>query len=256
MPWPHELLHWTLVVRPLRGMLPAHLGSVLWDRCSTQARETGPGMRQGDVVISSGGEFTTAIASVTAKGLMARLSGPVVLAVACMMTAACTSVFVEPKPGSDASPVVSRGCGHLARDQFEVCYAYVVDDSLLARVPYYELGRQPVLGPLALTRLESRYYGEARRLIIAQTKGWPRQVDVSVPSIEIVGPVRVSANLATATITTIETWVVRAEPADGSSGRVLFAETDARHTIWLDRMPTILCLADHCLHKWVVVQIR
>jgi hypothetical protein len=152
--------------------------------------------------------------------------------------------------------VASHSCGHLTRDQFDVCYAYVFDDSLLARVPYYQLGRQPVLGPLALTRFESRYSGAARSLIIAQTRGWPRQVDVSVPSIEIVGPVRVSANLATATITTIETWLVRAETASGSPGRVLFAETDARHTIWLDRTPTILCLAGHCLHKWVVVQIR
>ena len=187
---------------------------------------------------------------------MTRLLGPVVVAVACMITAACASVPVPPKPGSDATPVVSRGCGHLARDQFEVCYAYLVDDSLLARVPYYEVGRQPLLGPLALARLESRYYGAARRLVIAQTRGWPRQVDVSVPSIEIVGPVRVSANLATATITTIETWLVRAKPVAGSPGRVLLAETDARHTIWLNRTPTILCLAGHCLHKWVVVQIR
>ena len=152
--------------------------------------------------------------------------------------------------------MVSRSCGQLAQDQFEVCYAYVVDDSLLARVPYYEVGRQPVLGWLALTRFESRYYGAARRLIIAQTKDWPRQVEVSAPSIEIVGPVRVSANLATATITTIETWLVRAEPTAGKSGRVLLAETDARHTIRLDRTPTVLCLAGHCLHKWVVVQIR
>jgi hypothetical protein len=191
---------------------------------------------------------------------MARLLGPVVVAVACLIAAACTSVPVAPKPGPGASrgasPVVSHGCGQFTRDQFEVCYAYVVDDSLLARVPYYQLGRQPVLGSLALTRFESRYYGAARSLIIAQARGWPRQVDVSVPSIGIVGPVRVSANLATATITTIETWLVRAESASGSTGRVLFAETDARHTIWLDRTPTILCLAGHCLHKWVVVQIR
>jgi hypothetical protein len=194
----------------------------------------------------------------------ARLLGPVVIAAAGLIAAACTSVPVAPKPGPgaspspspSASPVASHGCGHLTRDQFEVCYAYVFDDSLLARVPYYQLGRQPVLGPLALTRFESRYYGAARSLIIAQTRGWPRQVDVSVPSIEITGPVRVAANLATATITTIETWLVRAETASGSPGRVLFAETDARHTIWLDRTPTILCLAGHCLHKWVVVQIR
>src|SRR6202050_1709389 len=187
-------------------------------------------MRQGEVVIRSGGVFTTAIAPVTARGLMTRLLGPVVVAAACVITAACTSVPVAPKPGSDATPVVSHGCGHLARDQFEVCYAYVVDDSLLTRVPYYELGRQPVLGPLALARLESRYYGQARRLIIAQTRGWPRQGDVSVPRIESVGPVRVSANLANATITTIETWLVRAKPAAGSPGGGVPCETGAGPT--------------------------
>ena len=79
---------------------------------------------------------------------------------------------------------------------------------------------------------------------------------MSVPSIRIVGAVTVSANLATATIHTIETWLVRAEPHGNQPGRVLFAETNARHTISLDRTPTILCLAGHCLHKWVVVQIR
>jgi len=195
------------------------------------------------------------ITPVTTTSLMIRLLGPVVAA-ACMITAACASVPVLPASGLDRPSVVSRGCEHLSRHQYEVCYAYLVNDSLLARVPYYQVGRQPVLGPLALTRLESRYYGAARRFIIAQTRGWPRLVDVSVPSIRIVGPVRVSANLATATITTIETWLVRAEPGPGTSGRVLFAETDARHTIWLDRTPTILCLAGHCLHKWVVVRIR
>jgi len=174
-----------------------------------------------------------------------------------MVVAACSSSPVLSVPGSNTSLSVSRGCEHLSRHQYEVCYAYLVNDSLLARVPYYEVGRQPALGPLALTRLKSRYYGAAGRFIIGQTKGWPRQVDVSVPSIRIVGTVTVSANLATATINTIETWLVRAEPKAGSKfGRVLFAETNARHAISLERTPTILCAAGHCLHKWVVVQIR
>lgn len=188
---------------------------------------------------------------------MTKLLGLAMAAGMCAIAAACSSVPVLPESGSSTPSVVSRGCEHLSRHQYEVCYAYIVNDSLLARVPYYQVGRQPVLGPLAVTRLDSRYYGKARRLLIEQTKGWPRRVDVSVPAIRIVGPVTVSANLATATITTLETWLVRAEPSAGRpSGRVLFAETDARHTIWLDRTPTILCLAGHCLHKWVVVRIR
>jgi len=149
------------------------------------------------------------------------------------------------------------GCEHLRRHQYEVCYAYLVNDSLLARVPYYESGREPAFRRIALTRLESRYYGAARRLIIRQARNWPRQVDVSVPDIRIIGAVKVSANLRTATIHTIETWLVRSEPrAHGRAGRVLFAETNDRHTISLERTPTMLCLLGHCLHKWVVVRIR
>ena len=104
------------------------------------------------------------ITSATTTSLMTRLSGPVVVAAACMITAACASVPVLPASGSDRPSVVSRGCEHLSRHQYEVCYAYLVNDSLLARVPYYQVGRQPVLGPLALTRLESRYYHRKRRL--------------------------------------------------------------------------------------------
>ena len=188
---------------------------------------------------------------------MTRLVRLAVMTAACLTAAACTSGPVLPVPGSDTSSPLSRGCEHFSRHQYEVCYAYLVNDSLLARVPYYQAGRQPVLGPLALTRLKSRYYGPAQRFLIDQTKGWPAHVDVPLPSIQIIGPVSVSANLATATIHTVETWLVRAEPPAGSkTGRVLFAETGAHHTIILDRTPTILCLAGHCLHKWVVVQIR
>jgi len=170
-----------------------------------------------------------------------------------MLAAACSSGSGASALGSDTASLAAPGCQHLSRHQYEVCYAYVVNDSLLARLPYYQAGRDPVLGPAALTRLKSRYDGAARRFIIDQTKAWPRQVDVSVPSIQITGPVTVSANLATATIHTVETWRVRAE---GKSGRVLFAEAGARHTVSLDRTLTILCLVGHCLHKWVVMRIR
>src|SRR5258707_7927431 len=169
---------------------------------------------------------------------MTRLLGLAMAAAMCTIAVACASVPVLPESGSSTPSVVSRGCEHVSRHQYEVCYAYIANDSLLARVPYYQVGRQPVLGPLALTRLESRYYGQARRFLIEQTKRWPRRVDVSVPAIRIVGRVTVSANLGTATITTVETWLVRAEPRAGSpSGRVLFAETDVRHMILPRRAP-------------------
>jgi len=175
------------------------------------------------------------------------------LAVACIWLSSCGSLATAPQ-----APVsVSRGCAHFQRHQYEVCYAYVVNDTVLARVPYYEFGRDPTLGPAALTRLESRFYGPARWSIIRQARGWPRHVDVSAPQIHIIGQVSVSANLATATLHTVETWLVRAESGPGGKpGRVLFAEKDAHLTITLQRTPTMLCLTGHCLHKWVVVLIR
>jgi len=188
--------------------------------------------------------------------MRALLSG-LVIALACLTAVACTDS--QALPGSDRKSVslVSRGCAHFSRHQYEVCYAYLINDSLLGRLPFYEASREPALRQPALTRLKSRYYGSARRMVIRQVRHWPRRVDVGVPVIRIVGPVRVSAHLRTAVIHTIETWLVRAEPrADGKPGRVLFAERDAHLTILLERTPTMLCLFGHCLHKWVVLRIR
>jgi hypothetical protein len=180
------------------------------------------------------------------------------LAAVCMFVSGCASGLGTPTAGSKSEPLVSlsHGCSHFRRHQYEVCYAYVVNDTWLARVPYYKFGRDPILGPPALTRLDSRFYGSAQRFIIAQTRGWPRHVEVSAPRIRIVGRVIVSRNVATATLHTVETWLVRAKPAKGQQGRVLFTETNVHHTITLDRTPTMLCLAGHCLHKWVVVSIQ
>ncbi len=168
---------------------------------------------------------------------------------ACVALASCAGLGDHSGAGSLVP--VSRGCAHFQRHQYEVCYAYVVNDAYLARVPYYEFGRERALRHSARTRFASRFYNPARLSIERQARGWPRNVDVSAPRIRIVGRVFVSANLATATLHTIETWRVRAE-----SGRMLFAETNDHHTITLHRTPTMLCALGHCLHKWVVVSIR
>lgn len=190
---------------------------------------------------------------------MKRLALTAGLAAVGIFVSACASSQGTPASGSRSGPPVSvsHGCARFQRHQYEVCYAYVVNDTWLARVPYYKFGRDAALGPPALTRLKSRFYGTARRFVIGQTRDWPQHADVSVPRIRIVGRVAVSANLATATLHTIETWLVRAgSGTSGKPGRVLFAETNVAHTITLDRTPTMLCLAGHCLHKWVVVRIR
>lgn len=188
---------------------------------------------------------------------MRRFAVALVIAVVCLSAVACTDSRALPGPDRNSVSLVSRGCAHFSRHQYEVCYAYLVNDSLLGRVPFYEAGREPALRRPALTRLKSRFYGPARRFLIRQVRHWPRHVDVTVPIIRIVGPVRVSAHLRTAIIHTVETWLVRAKPrASGRAGRVLFAERNVRHTILLERTPTMLCLLGHCLHKWVVVRIR
>lgn len=170
-------------------------------------------------------------------------------AAACLGLASCTNLGGH----SESGPLVavSRGCAHLARHQYEVCYAYIVNDTYLARVPFYDFGRDRASRAADLTRFASRFYNPARRSIERQVRGWPRHVDVQPPRIRIIGRVAVSANLATATLHTVETWRVRSE-----SGRVLFAEKNDHHTIALRRTPTMLCAFGHCLHKWVVVRIR
>src|SRR5258708_14284670 len=119
---------------------------------------------------------------------MTRLLGLAMAAAMCTLAWACASVPVLPESGSSAPWVVSRGCEHVSRHQYEVCYAYIANDSLLARVPYYQVGRQPVLGPLALTRLESRYYGQARRFLLEQPKRSPPRARVSGPPPPLAGP--------------------------------------------------------------------
>lgn len=90
---------------------------------------------------------------------MTRLLRGLVIAVVCLIAVACTDSRVLPGPDRHSVSAVSRGCAHLHRHQYEVCYAYLVNDSLLARVPFYEAGREPALRRPALTRLKSRYYG-------------------------------------------------------------------------------------------------
>src|SRR5262245_24783188 len=144
---------------------------------------------------------------------MRRLTRMAGLAAACIWLSSCGSLGTA---APEAPPVsVSRGCAHLQRHQYEVCYAYVVNDTFLARVPYSAFGPDPTVRPSALTRLKSRFYGPARWSIIRQARGWPRHVDVSAPQIRIIGRVAVSANLATATLHTVETWLVRAESGPG-----------------------------------------
>jgi hypothetical protein len=56
---------------------------------------------------------------------MTRLLGLAMAAGVCAIAATCASVPVLPQSGSSTPSVVSRGCEHLSRHQYEVCYAYI-----------------------------------------------------------------------------------------------------------------------------------
>ena len=169
------------------------------------------------------------------------------LLVLCALLASCSSQ----SSATGSQTEVSQDCAKFDRHQYEVCFAYVVNNTLLARVPFYKLGRNPDLGPAAKQRFESRYYGTAQRQIEAQAAAWPVKVEVKAPEISIVGGPHVTADLSSATISTVESWLVTTR-----SGRVLFKERGVHYTITLRRVPTVLCVSGGgCLHKWVVANI-
>ena len=169
------------------------------------------------------------------------------LLVICALLASCSSQG----SATGNQTEVSKDCAKFDRHQYEVCFAYVVNDTLLSRVPFYKVGRNPDLGPATKVRFESKYYGTARRMIETQAAAWPVKVEVKAPEITIVGGPHVNANLSSATISTVESWRVTTK-----SGRVLFAARGVHYTVTLRRVPTVLCISGgSCLHKWVVANI-
>jgi len=182
---------------------------------------------------------------------------------------ACTSVgnaphvsaasLTSPPPVVNSSAAAQSACSQSAQHEYEVCFAYLFNDTLAARVPLYQDSRSLApgyynnvrescagynLGQAATCRLLSRYYGAASAFLENQAKTWPAQVEVSWPQISID---QVTSNLSTntATISDHETWLVKTE-----AGQILFAETNQPHTITLSRVQGIL------LHKWVVTSIN
>ncbi|MCW3005359.1 MAG: hypothetical protein JWQ20_4657 [Conexibacter sp.] len=184
-------------------------------------------------------------------------------------TAVATTEVVSPPsdvtPSAEVLPEITsksevdNQCLTFSEHAYEVCTAYLFNASLDARLPFYKLGRSTGVGyykailegctgrsagPAATCRLKSRYYGQAQSYLLAQTAGWPDEVDVSLPRISIEG---VDSDLAanTAVLSTTETWQVRTK-----SGDILFAESGQHHTITMKRIQGLI------LHKWVVTSIQ
>jgi hypothetical protein len=177
-----------------------------------------------------------------------------ILSVVC----ACLLVTGTPQVSAASTSDVASACLHYSGHRYEVCTAYLANATAAARVPFYQLSRKTgpayyhavrenctgfTVGTASTCRMFSRYYGSARRKLLAQVVGWPKRVEVSTPRIHINA---VTSNLATntATLRVHETWRVTTV-----RGRVLFSETRKAHTITMARVPGIF------LHKWVVTSI-
>jgi hypothetical protein len=142
-------------------------------------------------------------------------------------------------------------CASLSDRRLEVCTAYVVNATLLARVPFYLSSgvENTALLRLARFRFESRYEGSARAAIEAQVANWPvGDVDVATPKVSI-DSVAVGTRGLRAVLRTRETWLVKKrDPATGALTTV-FQEVVTPHNVVMARVRGLL------LHKWVVASI-
>lgn len=163
---------------------------------------------------------------------------------AAVVTAA--AMLAVPAAQSRPAGTISQ-CASLKGHVYEACFAYVVNDSLLALRNYYRLANSndPYDSLGAGEDFQYRFRGAAYRLIQQRVAGWPAGTNtVYLPRITIISA-RASLATNTAHLTTRETWRVTT-----SSGRVLFAENNKLHHITMARVRGKL------LHIWVVTAIR
>lgn len=141
----------------------------------------------------------------------------------------------------------AQACLHYTNHTYEVCYAYIVNSSLGALLPYYSYAHSgdPLLADAVAFHLNERYVGQANTVVTNRVAGWPAgSTDVGLPDIRVTS---VTSSLATntATLHTVESWKVT-----GENGQVLFQESNVPHTITMHRVPSYI------LHKWVVTNIN
>jgi hypothetical protein len=149
------------------------------------------------------------------------------------------------------APAAGSPCAGVSDRRLEVCTAYVVNATLLARVPFYGASgvQNPALVRLARYRLESRYQGAARAAIEAQVAGWPAgDVDIERPRISIQS-VTVGPRALRAVLRTRESWLVQKRDEATGATTTVFQEAAAPHDVVMARVRGLL------LHKWVVVSI-
>ena len=177
---------------------------------------------------------------------MARLAAPPGTRRPALALAFLAVVAGAPAPAAASSP-----CASISDRRLEVCTAYVVNATYLARVPFYIASglENPALVRLARYRLESRYEGAARAAIEAQVASWPPgDVDVERPRISI-DSVTVGPRAKRAVLHTRETWLVQKRDEATGAMTTVFQETDTPHDIVMARVRGLI------LHKWVVVSV-
>lgn len=147
-----------------------------------------------------------------------------------------------------AAPAASTAdaCLKYEDQTYRACVAYTVNASLVSLVPYYKFGRSSneSRANLALSRLRSRYVGNARQLLTRRVSAWPvGEYEVSPPRISVLSA-RVNQRNGTAILVTRETWLVRTK-----RGAIRFQEASRRHVITMRRTQGLI------FKKWVVSNI-
>jgi hypothetical protein len=153
--------------------------------------------------------------------------------------------------GAPPAAASTEACATLVDRRLQICTAYVVNATLLARVPFYLAAgtENDTLLRLARHRLESRYRGAARAAIVAQVAAWPPgDVDVEAHDVDI-DAVSVGPRGRRAVLRTRETWLVRKRHSATGAATAVFQEVDRAHDVTMARVRGIV------LHKWVVVAI-
>ncbi len=154
-------------------------------------------------------------------------------------TSTTSTATATPEPGTLQQCLKYQG--HV----YEVCYAYIVNSSLGALLPYYAYAHSGNLtaGKIVSNHLEKRYVGQARQVVVERVRGLPRgKFEIGLPFIKIVS---VSSDGNNAQLTTEETWQVHDQ-----AGNVVYQENGLRHQVSMQRVPS------YVLHKWVVSSLQ
>lgn len=152
------------------------------------------------------------------------------------------SATPQPAPGSASKPACQTDL-----DELRFKTAYVVNASGFARFGYYQLGRSSneYLAAGAKKGLEDRFSGAALAYLTQQTVGWPMDVQVNLPGIEVTSFTE-SADCSKVTLQTKETWHVA---ASGHPDQVLFQESAQPHTVQMEKAAGV------ATEKWIVTSI-